>query len=297
MSKLHSSSVMTQAEQEWLAGHVLGNLSDEESQQADVILQQEHSSEMVERLEQTAAAVHLVLHEAAKGSDNDASSPSASEPGELPTELFDRLRREGYRQITERSSLDEATRDLNTLSESSSSSRGHQVGSTAGRFPAREMLAWFAAAAAILVSCVLWIQRPLSGKATAEKVVTERALSLAEQRTALVAQSNGLIQAEWSAGKTPVNGSENSISGDVVWDPQSQTGFMRFQGLPINDPSVEQYQLWIIDPQRDDEPIDGGVFDIAKTGEVIVAIDAKLNVISPAAFAVTIEKPGGVVVS
>jgi anti-sigma-K factor RskA len=67
--------------------------------------------------------------------------------------------------------------------------------------------------------------------------------------------------------------------------------------MPVNDPTVEQYQLWIIDPTRDDEPIDGGVFDIASTGEVIVPVQAKLLVNQPTAFAVTIEKPGGVVVS
>ncbi len=75
---------------------------------------------------------------------------------------------------------------------------------------------------------------------------------------------------------------------------------MRFVGLPKNDPSVEQYQLWILDPERDDEPVDGGVFDSdgsGKNGEFFVLIDPKLNVVSPAAFAITIEKPGGVVVS
>jgi anti-sigma-K factor RskA len=74
-------------------------------------------------------------------------------------------------------------------------------------------------------------------------------------------------------------------------------GFMRLIGMPINDPLQEQYQLWIIDPLRDDEPVDGGVFDIAESGEVIVPIQAKLHVTKPAAFAITIEKPGGVVVS
>jgi anti-sigma-K factor RskA len=72
---------------------------------------------------------------------------------------------------------------------------------------------------------------------------------------------------------------------------------MRFVGLPVNDASVEQYQLWIIDPARDDEPIDGGVFNVSNSGEVIVPIDAKLQVVRPQAFAITIEKPGGVVVS
>lgn len=85
--------------------------------------------------------------------------------------------------------------------------------------------------------------------------------------------------------------------GRVVWDSVSQSGFMSFNALPVNDSAVQQYQLWIIDPKRDDEPIDGGVFDIVVAGESFVPIQAKLNVIDPAGFAVTVEKPGGVVVS
>jgi hypothetical protein len=46
-----------------------------------------------------------------------------------------------------------------------------------------------------------------------------------------------------------------------------------------------------------DECLDGGVFDIPTTGEVIVPINAKLQVREPFMFAITIEKPGGVVVS
>ncbi len=68
---------------------------------------------------------------------------------------------------------------------------------------------------------------------------------------------------------------------------------MRFVDLPINDPEVEQYQLWIIDPSRDDEPIDGGVFNITSPGESIVAVQAKLPVNRPTAFAVTIENQAG----
>ena len=45
-------------------------------------------------------------------------------------------------------------------------------------------------------------------------------------------------------------------------------------------------------------PVDGGVFDVRGDGdEVIVPIRASLPVGSPLAFAVTIERPGGVVVS
>lgn len=109
-----------------------------------------------------------------------------------------------------------------------------------------------------------------------------------------MASAPDVIQVPWADGKTPLG---QKVIGDIVWSNKLQRGFMRFVGMPVNDPTVEQYQLWIIDPSRDDEPIDGGVFDIASTEETIVPIQAKLLVNQPTAFAVTIEKPGGVVVS
>jgi hypothetical protein len=74
---------------------------------------------------------------------------------------------------------------------------------------------------------------------------------------------------------------------------------MRFRDLLANDPDQYQYQLWIFDAERDERyPIDGGVFDVRGDGEeVIVPIRAKLQVLQPAMFAVTVERPGGVVVS
>jgi hypothetical protein len=57
------------------------------------------------------------------------------------------------------------------------------------------------------------------------------------------------------------------------------------------------YQLWIVDPARSAEPVDGGVFDVDSAGTVRVPIDAKLSVRKPQAFVITLEKPGGVVVS
>ena len=44
-------------------------------------------------------------------------------------------------------------------------------------------------------------------------------------------------------------------------------------------------------------PVDGGVFDIAASGEALIPIDAKLPVGAGTIFAVTKERPGGVVVS
>ncbi|MDJ0928550.1 MAG: anti-sigma factor [Gammaproteobacteria bacterium] len=98
--------------------------------------------------------------------------------------------------------------------------------------------------------------------------------------------------------KTPTEPGFENVTGDVVWNNESQTGFLRLAGMPVNDATQMQYQLWIIDPDRDTQPVDGGVFDIPTgNGEVIVPIDPKLNIISPKAFAITAEQPGGVVVS
>jgi len=84
--------------------------------------------------------------------------------------------------------------------------------------------------------------------------------------------------------------------GEVSWSDTLQQGVMRLRGLPVNDPSQAQYQLWIVDPDRDSNPVDGGVFDVVE-GENLIAINAKLKVANPKAFAITLEQPGGVVVS
>jgi anti-sigma-K factor RskA len=66
----------------------------------------------------------------------------------------------------------------------------------------------------------------------------------------------------------------------------------------MNVPTVQQYQLWIFDKNQSDKtPVDGGVFDITSDQEIIIPIQAKLRVQEAYLFAVTIEKPGGVVVS
>lgn len=149
----------------------------------------------------------------------------------------------------------------------------------------RESIAWLACLAATILAIAFWQKSSRDPDLSVKTPLT---------RESLLASASDVIQTQWTEGKTPL---ENEVSGDVIWSNSVQRGFMRFVGMPINDPTIEQYQLWIIDPSRDDEPIDGGVFDITTTGEAIVPIHAKLTVDRPTAFAVTIEKPGGVVVS
>ena len=119
--------------------------------------------------------------------------------------------------------------------------------------------------------------------------------SAAEARAELLATAKDVTMLAWTATKDP---NAQGTTGDVVWSASAQKGYMRFVGLAPNDAKAIQYQLWIFDKERDQAfPVDGGVFDVSSTGEVIIPITAKLKVDQPVLFAVTIEKPGGVVVS
>jgi len=88
------------------------------------------------------------------------------------------------------------------------------------------------------------------------------------------------------------------VAGEVYFDAASDEGLLEIEGLAPNDPSREQYQLWIFDADRDERyPVDGGVFDISSSGRVLIPVRAHLHVSRPVSFAVTVEPPGGVVVS
>lgn len=159
-------------------------------------------------------------------------------------------------------------------------------------------LGWAAAAAAsIALAMTLLIPRGGENRANVTPTPTpEERLDPSQQRQKMIESSSPdqVIMAEWSPGKMP----DVKVSGDVVWDAVKQVGFIRLKGLPKNDLSKETYQLWIVDgSQNPKTPIDGGTFDIGSDGEVIIPVNAKLKVVDPKAFAITVEKPGGVVVS
>lgn len=89
-----------------------------------------------------------------------------------------------------------------------------------------------------------------------------------------------------------------SFKGDVVWSNAEQKGFVRVKGLPVNDKSKSTYQFWIFDAEQGEKtPVSGGTFDVDENGEVIIPINADVKVSNPKAFAITVEKSGGVVVS
>lgn len=164
--------------------------------------------------------------------------------------------------------------------------------------PFWQWLGWGVAALACVALAVnLWFSRsrpPTEIVKTPETVQTPTPEpSAAQQREQLLATATDAVRTSWTAPKD-----EKEILGDVVWSGERQTGYMRFRGLPANDPNRESYQLWIVDEaQNPKTPVSGGVFDVGENGEVIIPINAQIRVKKPKVFAVTKEKAGGVVVS
>ena len=161
---------------------------------------------------------------------------------------------------------------------------------------------WYAAAACLVLAVLAWNRSPPPAPPVATLPPPVPMVppppappSAAEQRSELLAKSDS-IKIVLGATKDPAAA---GVTGDVVWDPVTQRGFAHFVGLAPNDPALHQYQLWIFDGGRDKRyPVDGGVFDMPQAAtELIIPIHAAVPVLSAKAFAVTVEKPGGAVVS
>jgi len=164
-----------------------------------------------------------------------------------------------------------------------------------GPRPARSMTAlhrsgWLLAAAGLGLSA--WLGTEL----VAERAGRE-SVDPAARRARLIASAPDHTALPW----TPLgHGAKEGLDGGLVWSDSRNAGFMTFVGLAPNDPEVAQYQLWIFrgaDLASEPYPVDGGVFDVNADGEVIVPIDAKLDVGHGTTFVVTLEPHGGVVVS
>lgn len=146
---------------------------------------------------------------------------------------------------------------------------------------ARNPVSGWAAAAAILILSLLLTQR-------------ESPLPPAQAEARLRSEATDLIERSFEG-----LGEFKQAGGKVIWSDSRQLGYMTLTGIPVNDPTKAQYQLWVVDPTRDaDAPVDGGVFDIPTDGSpVVVPIVAKLALNKPQAFVITREQPGGVVKS
>ena len=118
--------------------------------------------------------------------------------------------------------------------------------------------------------------------------------NLPMKKAVLEFSSDDLIEYNWFAQSDEFC----ACSGNVIWSDDGQRGFITLAGLPMNDPTQNQYQIWIVDPNMHANPVDGGVFDIV-TGDAptIIPINPKLPIGKAKGFAITLEQPGGVVIS
>ena len=237
----------------------------------------------VSEWEITAAAVELAL-----------LSRGGTPLRELPADLAERIRDEAWRFLPQ--VVASAPRPEARL--------GHEERGSRSAGQSWLAVGWWTAAC--LAALLAWQWSPLPRIVPPSAAVLQPP-SLAELRGRLLTADPGVVTAVWKkASDDPsVIADQTDIEtagglGDVVWSSARQEGFMRFRGLAANDPTVAQYQLWIFDAERDEAyPVDGGVFDVPAQaeGDVIVRIDPRLPISRATAFAITVEQPGGVVVS
>lgn len=279
---------------ELLSGMALGELENDEELQAARMLEQPRWQRELLELEIAASAINLVRRPSDHASDRLPKHLRTQIQNSAADLLQNRTNRKlalaSVNALPANNALPEDTPAVSTtISEASTSvekagTDGAAVvyapHSPARAFNRREAIAWIACAASMLLALGVW--------GSGLRVSPESALRR------LLNRDPEALQIAWQPGNYQLPA---EVNGQLIWSQKFQEGYMTFRGLPASKPN-EQYQLWIVDPDRDDVPIDGGVFDgVDSSGVVTVKIDAKLAVLNPQAFAITIEKRGGVVVS
>lgn len=78
----------------------------------------------------------------------------------------------------------------------------------------------------------------------------------------------------------------------VVWDPTNSQGQIQLANLPQLD-AEKDYQLWIVDPAQKN-PVSAGLIHRAADGSAKVPFQPVQVISKAAAFAISVEKAGGV---
>lgn len=281
-----------------LAALALGDLSpDEHDGAARAAIE---SPELAGELELAAAALTAAL---CGGGEDSAEAMPSYLSSRIENALLRDAESPGSRS-GERTSAAEATPAPLPMAQVEARQRSALPPSGRNESGIAGMLGWFAAAAAIALAAVGWLRpTPEPGQRVVEgSTLPASQAKLTLERDRLTSQP-GTVALDWGVWvKEIFNDAEPAlpyaaaVEGGVVWNTARQEGYMTFKGLPVNDPSNEQYQLWIVTAGHA-HPVDGGVFDVSEAGEVVVKIDPKLRVEGIGAFGVTVERPGGVVVS
>ncbi|MEM9418377.1 MAG: anti-sigma factor [Planctomycetota bacterium] len=254
-----------------LADHTLGLLTPDEFHEMTNLLE-DHPELQDDALEE-AAALLLVA-------DTVASTGEA----DLPAGLSDKLAADVERFVVQPSNS--ASTDFSRSDPTAPETLDKQGGRGVLAFIGGAVIG--AVAASILVALILTLPDNRSEPGP---------INVAARYQEFIQTTADVATYPWSI----MESGYEQVNGEITWSGNMQWGYMVLDQLPINDPAAAQYQLWIVDPTRDEFPVDGGVFNVADhladDGKAYVPIDAKLRVDQPAAFAITLEQPGGVVKS
>ncbi|MBC7835042.1 MAG: anti-sigma factor [Phycisphaerales bacterium] len=258
---------------ELLADRAMAGITADESRELDALLR-DHPVADADSFELAAAAAHLAL--------------SAGSLESMPAEVFTKIELAGRDQL----------RGVTRSPESSARSTGaavrdeENVAARAGRIRAWGVAGWMAAAACLTLAISSWLSHPVQPGGTGGVVMADP--TRAHQ---ILGAKPTAVKMPWSPSPTNDPAGQN-VAGEVVWDTATGTGSIKLAGLAPNDPAKNQYQLWVFtEAGLESHPVDGGVFDTNQAGAVTVPIDANLRGTTPAIFAITLERPGGVRVS
>jgi anti-sigma-K factor RskA len=178
------------------------------------------------------------------------------------------------------------------------------------RFPFAAALPWAAAAGFALVAAWLTSQnfalrRQNQGLQTehelaqiayqtAQAQLGERSLVAEKMISELgnkLRQSEDLARLKISA-LASLAGNTKEAQVIAVWDPAQQAGLLTIEKLPAIA-ATQDYQIWIVDPAYPN-PVNGGVFNLGTDGKVSLPFKPDQPVAQVAAFAISLEKKGGV---
>ncbi len=177
-------------------------------------------------------------------------------------------------------------------------------------FPVARYFAW-AAIAALAIMTTWLATRNAALRAENDALRTEQRLvhiayeiaqnQLAERSLLAERMINDLgtrLQRSGDIGRLKVSalaslaGNFTETQAIAVWDPDQQTGLLTFEKLPATA-AERDFQIWIIDPAYPN-PVNGGVFHMDKEGGVSLAFRPDQPVTQATAFAISVEKKGGV---
>lgn len=184
------------------------------------------------------------------------------------------------------------------------------AGAGVGAFPLLRLAPW--AVAAALAAAALWFasqnsalrqenlalhnERQLAEVAyqMARSQLAERSLLAEKMITDLgnqLRRADDLTRLKVTA-LASLAGNTKEAQAIAVWNPEQQTGLLTIEKLPaIAD--TQDYQIWVVDPAYKD-PVNGGVFHVGPDGKVALGFKPDQPVKQAAAFAISLEKKGGV---